>query len=374
MSGAGKRIRMSRLLPGGRTVIVPFDDALINGPDGGLVDSTARIREAAAGGADAVLGFRTLHERSVSVGAVVPFVANLTASTVLARHTRKVLVGSVEAALRAGCDGVAVHVNVTDRHEHRMLRLLGAVSERCQRREMPLLAIMYPCRAGADGSDVNHLDLRETDRFGYVRLVRHCVRIAVELGADIVKTQYTGDPESVARVTGAALGVIAGGRGAAHKHAGFADAIRRAQRRRPGIAPGSGQLGAECGHCRRDLVRFETGRRGLPTVGWGCLNCKSTRNRGRKSDGLTPASTQRAVTDAGDHRVTGVSGRRHPLYWRIRRRKLRSLRTSTGRTGSGLKCMTLLRTCRRWSSRLMNVLRSRGHSSSFQQSGLSSTA
>lgn len=214
MSGAGKRLRMSRLLPGGRTVIVPFDDALINGPDGGLVDSTARVREAAAGGADAVLGFRTLHERSVAAGIAVPFVANLTASTVLARHTRKVLVGSVEAALRAGCDGVAVHVNVTDRHEHRMLRLLGAVSESCQRWEMPLLAIMYPRRAGAGGSDDNHLDLRETDRLGYSRLVRHCVRIAAELGADIVKTQYTGDPESFTRVTEAALGVpvvIAGG-------------------------------------------------------------------------------------------------------------------------------------------------------------------
>ncbi|OKI61696.1 hypothetical protein A6A27_27890 [Micromonospora sp. CB01531] len=63
------------------------------------------------------------------------------------------------------------------------------------------------------------------------------------------------------------------------RHAAFADAVRRAQRRRPGIAPGSGQLGDECGRCSRSLIRFEVGRRGLPTVGWGCLICDSRNSR-----------------------------------------------------------------------------------------------
>lgn len=76
------------------------------------------------------------------------------------------------------------------------------------------------------------------------------------------------------------------------KHAGFADAVRRAQRRRPGIAPGSGQLGADCGHCQRDLVRFEVSRRGLPTVGWGCMNCHSTRNRGRMDADRRPSTVR----------------------------------------------------------------------------------
>ncbi|WP_327025751.1 DEAD/DEAH box helicase [Micromonospora sp. NBC_01739] len=57
------------------------------------------------------------------------------------------------------------------------------------------------------------------------------------------------------------------------RHPAFTDAVRRAQRRRPGTAPGSGQLGDECGRCERTLVRFEVGRRGLPTVGYGCPTC-----------------------------------------------------------------------------------------------------
>ncbi|MGN9768423.1 DEAD/DEAH box helicase [Micromonospora sp. SD12] len=69
------------------------------------------------------------------------------------------------------------------------------------------------------------------------------------------------------------------------RHAGFADAVRRAQRRRPGIAPGSGQLGDDCGRCARMLVRFEVGRRGLPTVGYGCMHCDSS--SGRRSRPVT---------------------------------------------------------------------------------------
>ncbi|MBM7084581.1 DEAD/DEAH box helicase [Micromonospora humidisoli] len=66
------------------------------------------------------------------------------------------------------------------------------------------------------------------------------------------------------------------------RHAAFADAVRRAQRRRPGVAPGSGQLGDDCGRCARTLVRFEVGRRGLPTVGYRCPRCDSSSRSGHR--------------------------------------------------------------------------------------------
>ncbi|MDH6114320.1 DhnA family fructose-bisphosphate aldolase class Ia [Kitasatospora sp. MAP12-15] len=213
MRSTGKMVRLSRLLPGGRTVMVPFDDALINGPYDGLSDTVAKLREVELGGADAVLGFRQLHTTYTGRGVLLPFVANLTASTVLGAHTRKIVVGSVERALRQGCDGVAAHVNVSSIHEPEMLAALGRIAESCEEHELPLLAIMYPRREG-EGGDDNYLDWKERDRAAYADLVRHAVRIAVELGADVVKTQYTGDPESFATVVTASLGtpiVIAGG-------------------------------------------------------------------------------------------------------------------------------------------------------------------
>lgn len=53
----------------------------------------------------------------------------------------------------------------------------------------------------------------------------------------------------------------------------LADAVRRTQRRRSVTAPGSGQLGDDCGRCARPLVRFELSRRGLPMISYGCAVC-----------------------------------------------------------------------------------------------------
>jgi DhnA family fructose-bisphosphate aldolase class Ia len=213
MRGTGKTVRLSRIMPDGRTVLVPFDDALINGPSQGLRDTLQRVREVESAGADGIMGFRGLLSAYAGLGVRLPFVANLTASTVLGEHTRKAVVGTVESAVRAGCDGVAVHVNVSARHEAEMVATLANAGEACDRWDMPMLAIMYP-RRDRDGADDNYLELKTRDRQAYAELVAHSVRIAVELGADMVKTQYTGDAESFASVVAVGLGVpivIAGG-------------------------------------------------------------------------------------------------------------------------------------------------------------------
>ncbi|MEU7890868.1 AAA domain-containing protein [Microbispora bryophytorum] len=53
----------------------------------------------------------------------------------------------------------------------------------------------------------------------------------------------------------------------------FADAVRRAQRRRPGAAPGSGQPGDDCGRCRRTLIRYEHERWGQTDLRYECAAC-----------------------------------------------------------------------------------------------------
>lgn len=78
---------------------------------------------------------------------------------------------------------------------------------------MPLLAIIYPRKEQMIGDD-NYLELKKSRPDEYTRLVAHCTRIAFELGADIIKTQYTGDSESFAEVISSAGGkpvLIAGG-------------------------------------------------------------------------------------------------------------------------------------------------------------------
>ena len=63
--------------------------------------------------------------------------------------------------------------------------------------------------------EYNYEDLKKENEAGYTKLVCHCVRIAFELGADIIKTQFTGSAESFSKVVEAANGtpvLIAGGK------------------------------------------------------------------------------------------------------------------------------------------------------------------
>jgi fructose-bisphosphate aldolase / 2-amino-3,7-dideoxy-D-threo-hept-6-ulosonate synthase len=68
-----------------------------------------------------------------------------------------------------------------------MLQDLGHVARLCDEWGMPLIAMMYP-----RGAKVTS----EHD----VEYVKHAARIGAELGADIVKTNYTGDIDSFREV------------------------------------------------------------------------------------------------------------------------------------------------------------------------------
>jgi fructose-bisphosphate aldolase/2-amino-3,7-dideoxy-D-threo-hept-6-ulosonate synthase len=98
-----------------------------------------------------------------------------------------VLVCSVEEALKVGADAVSVHVNIGSETEANQLQKLGTVAERCTMWGMPLLAMMYPRGA------------KVTDQYAE-EFVAHAARAGAELGADMIKTNYTGDPDSFARV------------------------------------------------------------------------------------------------------------------------------------------------------------------------------
>ncbi|MES9995663.1 2-amino-3,7-dideoxy-D-threo-hept-6-ulosonate synthase [Desulfovibrio aminophilus] len=200
----GKSIRIERIINrnNGRTIIVPLDHGVTVGPLYGLVDLRATVDQIADGGANAVLMHKGLPRCSHrGRGRDVGLIIHLSASTTLSPHPNaKTLVGTVEDALKLGADGVSVHINMGDETEGRMLADLGQMAAKANEWGMPLLAMMY-----ARGPAIKNP--YDPD------LVAHCARVALELGADIVKVPYTGDPESFERVVEACCVpvVIAGG-------------------------------------------------------------------------------------------------------------------------------------------------------------------
>jgi len=204
MTEVGKRIRIDRIVNRDtrRTVIIPMDHGITVGPIKGLDDMKSIVNQVAEGGANAVL----LHKGIIRAGyrgygRDIGLIMHLSASTALGPDPNaKVQVADVTEALRLGADAISVHVNVGSKTEPEQIEFLGQTAKVCEDWGMPLLAMMYP-----RGEKIQN----EYD----VEVVKHAARIGAELGADIVKTNYTGSEDTFRDVVKGCLVpvVMAGG-------------------------------------------------------------------------------------------------------------------------------------------------------------------
>ncbi|MFX1275149.1 MAG: 2-amino-3,7-dideoxy-D-threo-hept-6-ulosonate synthase [Promethearchaeota archaeon] len=206
MSGyIGKQIRLERIInrENKRTIIVPMDHGLTVGPIKGIDKDLGEIvNKIALGGANAVLGHIGIplyaHR---GYGPDIGLIIHLSGSTSLSPESNyKVLVNTVLEAVKLGADGVSLHINIGTKSDPEMLETLGTVSRECREYGMPLLAMMYP-----RGENIK-------DEYD-VEVVKIAARVAAELGVDIVKTNWTGDPDSFKEVVEGCMApvIIAGG-------------------------------------------------------------------------------------------------------------------------------------------------------------------
>lgn len=183
----GKKRRLRRIFrDDGRTVIVPMDHGATSGPVRGIVNMEETVNQLLEGEVDAVVLHRGI-AKHVDVGKA-GLIVHLSAITRLGPDpNNKVQVCSVEEALRIGGDAVSVHVNVGSQQEDRMLVKLGRVADDCDKYGVPLLAMMYP-----RGPKIQNEHA--------VEAVAHAARLGAELGADLIKTNYTGTIETFKEV------------------------------------------------------------------------------------------------------------------------------------------------------------------------------
>ncbi|MFC6871798.1 2-amino-3,7-dideoxy-D-threo-hept-6-ulosonate synthase [Halobellus marinus] len=196
----GRSARLDRISTGGRYLIVPMDHGITLGPVKGLVDLESTVDAITRGGADAVLTQKGVAPRVHGNKNGKGYIVHLNGSTAIGPDSNdKRKTGSVEEALRVGADAVSFHINVGSDHEPEQLTELGDLTETAHRLGIPVLAMSYARGPGVDEHDAESL--------------AHAVRIAEELGADVVKTAYSGDPDSFERVCAATRlpVVIAGG-------------------------------------------------------------------------------------------------------------------------------------------------------------------
>ena len=191
IQNTGKLIRLERVFNriSEKTVIIPMDHGVSDGPLPGLKDMKEAINLVADGGANAVVVHKGIVRHGHrGYGKDIGLIIHLSAGTSLSPDpNKKVLVTTVEEAIRMGADAVSVHVNVGADSDYEMYKDLGKVAEVCEYWGMPLIAMMYP-----RGKKIEN----ERDP----NMVAHAARLGAELGADIIKTSYTGDIDSFKEV------------------------------------------------------------------------------------------------------------------------------------------------------------------------------
>jgi DhnA family fructose-bisphosphate aldolase class Ia len=209
-ASTGKTIRLNRLIRAEtNTCLICAIDHGMTSPVflDGLYDTPARVREAIAGGANVLmLGRGVARDNAAQFQRDTSLALMLTASAA-GRPGGAVItpIGSVEEALRLGADAVVVYVALGGENEPEAIIYLSRIGETCEQLGLPFIAeAEYP-------NAYQSLE-RMSDAFGPEYLKRNA-RLCAELGADIVKVNWSGDQQSfgdIIRACGRPV-VLAGG-------------------------------------------------------------------------------------------------------------------------------------------------------------------
>jgi class I fructose-bisphosphate aldolase/fructose-bisphosphate aldolase/2-amino-3,7-dideoxy-D-threo-hept-6-ulosonate synthase len=193
MAVAGKEVRWSRFVgrDSGRALIVPIDHGLTMGSVPGL----SSIREISGWLGHSAINGIVAHKGMVTklahagllrgLGVMV----HLNGSTAIGEDPdTKHMVTSIETAVRLGADAVSMQVNFRpDNHGHN-LKQLGRVVDEADQYGLPVMAMIYPAGPMDDAPGRP------------MRLHRHYIRIAYELGVDVVKTAAPEHVEDISEL------------------------------------------------------------------------------------------------------------------------------------------------------------------------------
>lgn len=209
MESLGKQMRLRRLLrpDTGRCILF----AASHGTStveifSELGDTQGQIRAALSGGSDAVLVSRGFARESAPAFAEFPGKAWVlkVSATAYEDMPRELLISTVEGAALSGADAVGVLMQLTPSTEVSVISTISHLGEECERLQMPFVV-----EAELPGAyDVS--GWYPEDKVAYLR--RSC-RLAQELGADVIKTNWPGSAEGFAEIISAVTRpvVVAGG-------------------------------------------------------------------------------------------------------------------------------------------------------------------
>ena len=192
MALLGKEVRMSRLVnpKSNKMMAITVDHAISRGiaPMTGIQDIQGAIDKIVAGRPDAMTMTGPIAERCLEKHAGKVSLLCKISSYSPVSPTQDAVFGTVDSAIALGADAVSMGCMTLGDFQNEQFEAIGKVAQECRLKGMPLIGHVYP-----KGESV------PVDKRTSWENIAYCVRIACELGMDIVKTTYTGDPESMAK-------------------------------------------------------------------------------------------------------------------------------------------------------------------------------
>jgi fructose-bisphosphate aldolase/2-amino-3,7-dideoxy-D-threo-hept-6-ulosonate synthase len=197
----GKRIRLGRIFKqDGKTFVITMDHGVDLGPIKGLEDIKATVRKTLSGDykPDAILMnpsmIRLCHEEIVGKLGVIARLDG-TATTIGPDITDYRLFSSVEEALSCGADAVATMAFIGVERESQNSEKVGKISQDCERWGVPHIVEALPPEIIE-----YHFKPEAKRQWPTMDHIKFVDRVAAELGADVVKSYYTGDPDTFKEV------------------------------------------------------------------------------------------------------------------------------------------------------------------------------
>ncbi len=180
----------------GKTVIVAMDHGLGLSVLPELSDTETVIRKIVQGGADAVITSYGIAARYGDAFGRAGLIVRLDGgNTILGSGMGGSLLYSVEDAIRVGADGVVCMGFPGARNEAETLENIAKVAGECRYWQLPLVAEMLPGGFNAEPPNT-------------VENIKLVARIGAELGANIIKTSFTGSVEEYREITASCFAPI----------------------------------------------------------------------------------------------------------------------------------------------------------------------
>ncbi len=185
---SGKIRRLNRLFVGKEKhcLLSPLDHGGWLGPVKGLDNPSWIVNEVIAGGANAVLaspGF--INAASPMISSSVGLVLRVSLTAGLSKQgTQETPIATLDTAIRMDADAIVVSVFFGREGDIEIYKWMAAMVEKCRPYDIPFIAEMMP-----------------PENVAYdAKAIAHAARIGMEIGADVIKTNYCGNVEAFRQV------------------------------------------------------------------------------------------------------------------------------------------------------------------------------